>query len=130
MLGSLSLGMNLMEKSDAQLEELAEIIRLYKELAPTIQHGDLYRLVSIYGDEMSAYEYASVDGGEAVVFTFGKSMQFRRPLPRIRLKGLLPDTLYTVNGGNAVSGRGLMAIGIEPELIGDFDSRMYQIKHI
>ena len=127
MLGAFSLGVNLLEKDEAELEALRKDVALYKELAPVIQHGDLYRLVSMRSGEMSAYEYVSPDCAEAVVFTFGKSMQFRRPLPRVRLKGLNPDALYSVNGGRPISGRGLMTIGIEPELTGDFDSKMYRI---
>lgn len=127
MLGSCSLGMNLLIKNEAELSALAEVVALYKELRAIIQHGHQYRLVSIYDGVMSAYEYASADGSEAVVFTFGKNMQFYQPLPRIRLMGLQKDRLYRVDGGKAVSGAALMSIGIEPDLRGDYDSRMYRI---
>lgn len=83
--------------------------------------------MSIYSDVMSAYEYAAPDKSEAVLFTFGKNMQFYRPLPRIRLMGLEPNRLYRVNGGKAVSGNALMSVGIEPNLRGDYDSKLYRI---
>lgn len=130
MLGNLSLGMNLLIKNDDELAELKEIIERYKDIRELIQCGDQYRLVSIYGDQMSAYEYVAPDGSDAVLFTFGKSMQFMWVLPRIQLKGLDPDALYTVNGGRPISGRGLMTIGIEPQLLADFDSRMYRITKV
>ncbi len=127
MLGSCSLGMNLLLKSEEELQKLADVVALYKELRPIIQNGNQYRLASIYGDVMSAYEYASADKREAVVFTFGKNMQFYKPLPRIRLMGLERALLYRVNGGKPVSGAALMAIGIEPDLRGDYDSKLYRI---
>lgn len=127
MLGSCSLGMNLLLKEPHELEELARVVSLYKDLREIIQHGVQYRLMSIYSDVMSAYEYAAPDKSEAVLFTFGKNMQFYRPLPRIRLMGLEPNRLYRVNGGKAVSGNALMSVGIEPNLRGDYDSKLYRI---
>ena len=128
MLGTLSLGMNLLKKSDEELAALARVVAAYKEIRELVQHGDLYRLVSIYDGLMSAYEYAAPDGGEAVLFAFGRNMQFYAPLPRMRLKGLDPERLYRVDGGAPVSGRALMEIGIEPELYADYDSRMYRVR--
>lgn len=128
MLGSFSLGMNLLEKNDAELDELAKHISFYKEIRELVQHGDLYRLVSMYNGVMSAYEYASADKNEAVVFTFGRNMQFYKPLQRIRLGGLDPQKLYRVNNAGAVSGRALMEIGIEaPKFAMDYDSRVFRI---
>ena len=130
MMCSYGISMNLMGMSDAEMDELRRSIEEYKALRPLTQNGDLYRLVSIYGGEMGAYEFAAPDGSEAVVFTFGHSKQFMRPLPRMRLKGLIPDAMYSVDGGRPVSGRGLMGVGIEPELIGDYDSRVYRVRRI
>ena len=130
MLGLLSVGVNLLDASEAQLEEIARVVAFYKQIRGLVQHGDFYRIASIYDGVMGAYEYAAPDGSEAVVFAFGKSMQFFAPLPRLRVMGLDPRKLYRVDGGEPVSGRALMEIGIEPILYADFDSHIYRIRSV
>jgi alpha-galactosidase len=63
-----------------------------------------------------------------VLIVLGQSIQFRRPIPRLRLRGLEPDALYRVNGGKALSGRALMQIGVAVDLVADFDSKLYRIE--
>lgn len=130
MMSSYGISMNLLNMSDAELDDLRAWIEKYKSFRELTQNGDLYRLISIYDGQLSAYEFAERSGDRAMVFLFGQSMQYYRPLPRVRLQGLISDRLYRVDGGRMLSGRALMEIGIEPVLIGDFDSRLYCIEAV
>lgn len=124
---SFGIGGNLLTASDAELDELRACVQDYKRTCHLTQHGDFYRLHSIYEGPYGAYEFAAQDGSEAVVFALGQAMQYFRPLARIRLRGLNPNALYQVNGEGNWSGRALMEIGIEPDLRGDFDSSKFHI---
>jgi alpha-galactosidase len=127
MLGSLAIGENLFECTPEQLEELAGYVKLYKEIRPTTQRGDLYRLLSIRDNRLSAFQYVSKDRQQAVLIALGQAMQFRDVLPNIVLQGLDPDTVYEVEGYAPMSGQGLMTVGIPVKLRGDFDSKVVRI---
>lgn len=128
MMGSLGMSLDLRKCDEERLAKLTEFVRIYKELRQTVQTGDLYRLVSAREDDYCAYEFVSRDGSEAVVFIFGKSMNYQRSFPRLKLDGLDPAAEYSVEGYRDMSGEGLMNIGLRFSLRGDFDSKLIRIK--
>lgn len=128
MMSSFGIGTNLMTQSPEDTAVIVDAIAEYKRIREVVQNGTLYRLVSIYDQPFGAYEFAAPDKSRAVVMVLGQSIQFRQPLPRIRLHGLDPEALYRVEGGKPVSGKALMSIGVEVGLRGDFDSKLLHIE--
>ena len=92
-----------------------------------MQFGDIYRLVSATDNPYAAFEYLSEDKSEAVLFVFGKSVQFTRINENIRLEGLCEEAMYEVEGVGIRSGRGLMKVGLRVVLKGDMDSHVIRI---
>lgn len=78
---------------------------------------------------------------QAVFFAYKVDNYYSMPIPRIRLQGLDPNTIYTVTekdvkawqqpcslSGKQFSGNYLMEVGIEVPLDWDYASRVFEIK--
>ena len=127
MQGALGVGSNLNKFSAADEKLATEMIAAYKRIRPTVQEGNLYRLLSPQQGEVTANEYVARDGGQAVLFAFLHSQQYQRPAPAIRLAGLDARATYRVQilglmGTMDYSGAYLMENGITVRLSGDYDS--------
>ncbi len=96
MQGALGIGANLNEWQDEDSKLATEMIALYKRIRETVQHGALYRLFSPRTGDITANEYVSEDGRQAVLFVFRHSQQYNLPVPAIRFRGLDPKALYRV----------------------------------
>lgn len=128
MMGNLGIGENLLKWSEAERSEARELIELYKDIRPIVQHGDHYRLLSPRDNHISAAIYVDQAKEEAVVFAFLHSNSFADRLPRLRLAGLADHTLYSIGGSTQpISGKALKQIGLELNLNGDFDSVVIRI---
>ena len=105
-------------------------VAYYKRIRATVQRGALYRLIAPEGSEVSANEYVSQDGRQAVLFAFLHSQQFGTPFPTVFLRGLDENAMYKVEAidptqvrrTGSVSGAYLMHHGIDLKLHGDYDS--------
>jgi alpha-galactosidase len=128
--GALGIGGNLLEYGDQELAEIAKYVAYFKEIRPIVSFGDLYRLASPYEGPYAAYEYVSRDKKAAVLIVLGQWMQFNNSLPRIALRGLDPAKVYEVENYGHMSGKGLMEVGIETELVGDYDSKVFKLKAV
>jgi alpha-galactosidase len=129
MTGALGIGSNLNKMTEEDAAAAAKMISLYKEIRPTIQNGQLYRLHSPGQSAFSATEYVSDDGQQVALFGFLHSQQFGRPVPAVLLQGLAPEATYRVRttdgalkGFDTASGAYLMHHGVELNLRGDYDS--------
>jgi alpha-galactosidase len=94
MQGALGIGANLNRWSPEDSALAAKMITLYKRIRPTVETGDLYRLLSPRTIDVTANEYVAQDGNPAVLFAFRHSQQYSTPAPTIRLQGLDPHALY------------------------------------
>ena len=72
------------------------MIALYKRIRPTVQTGDLYRLLSPRTSDLTANQYVAADGRQSVVFAFRHSQQYNTAAPTIRLRGLDEKATYKV----------------------------------
>jgi alpha-galactosidase len=130
MMGSVGIGGNLNKWPDADMDLAKKMVALYKEIRATVQQGSLYRLFSPREGSLTANQYLSEDGKQAVLFAFLHSQQFRRPPPTIYLRGLDERKLYRirtiddklVEKRETASGAFLMHRGLNFRLGGDFDS--------
>jgi alpha-galactosidase len=130
MCGSLGVGGHLLHWSQAERERAAYWIALYKEIRAVVQLGDQYRLRSPQENALSAVQYVSKDKTESVLFAFRTHHPEPVMLPPIRLRGLDPAALYSVEGqGESRSGQAWMESGVEV-FLGDFDSAVLRIKKV
>ncbi len=122
------LGMEIQPKdmSEKEKEQTRRAIADYKLIRPTVQRGDLYRLLSPYENKGAAsLMYVDTDRNKAAFFWW-KTESFRnQQLPRVIMAGLDPDKLYTVHElnytdtkplkyeGKTFSGAYLMSNGLE-----------------
>ena len=141
-LGSLACGKPLGKCSETELKEIAAYVSLYKKLRPVLHRGELYRLASIRENRFAVYEYVLPDKSQAVVIILGGSQQFADRIPPCRIPALEGNAVYSIEcfGGHAEgkgvsadgseeyparTGRALAQVGLQFELIGDFDCRAF-----
>jgi alpha-galactosidase len=130
MTGSLGVGGNLNKWTPEEMQAATQFVAYDKRIRGTVQRGGLYRLIAPEGSEVSATEYVSQDGRQAVLFAFLHSQQFGTPFPTVFLRGLDETAMYKlqaidptqVTETENVSGAYLMHHGIDLKLHGDYDS--------
>lgn len=143
-LGSLACGKSLVKCTDVELKEIADYVALYKKLRPVLHQGELYRLASIRENSFAVYEYVLPDKSQAVVIVLGGSQQFADRIPPYRIPALEENTVYSIEcfGGHPGTegcsanvtdypdrtGRSLAQVGLQFELLGDFDCRAFLIR--
>ena len=90
---------------------------LFRKYYPLIVRGDYYRLTNPFEPgNMTAWQHVSKDKKESLLSVVVTNLTCNGPQEYIRARGLLPDALYTVNGGEAVySGAALMNAGLPIE---------------
>jgi alpha-galactosidase len=138
MQGSLGIGSNLNKWSEADFNLARKMIAYYKNIRQTVQLGALYRLFSPREGDLTANEYVSNDGKQAILFAFLHSQQFRNPVPTIYLRGLAPDAVYKVTKmddklldlNETYSGSYLMNHGVSLKLTGDYDSTSVEFDRV
>jgi alpha-galactosidase len=114
-------------------EEKAEVkaqVAEYKELRELIQFGDMYRLMSPFEGNETAWMVVSEDKSEAFVAYFRVLAVPNPPLDRLKLRGLNPDMEYFVTGKDVTyGGDELMYAGLYiPYLHGDYQSVVWRLK--
>jgi alpha-galactosidase len=76
-------------------------VRLYREIRPVVQLGDLWRLVA--PEEHGALAYVSRSGDRAVVFGFQIESRAADVIP-LRPGGLRPDQIYEITAMDLTTG--------------------------
>jgi alpha-galactosidase len=138
MQGALGIGANLNKWSPEDFALAARMISTYKSIRETVQQGDLYRLCSPREGALTANQYISAHGKQAVLFAFLHSQQYVRPLPALCLRGLDANALYRVKRLDekvveqqpVLSGSFLMQHGLNLDLRGDYDSTLVILERI
>jgi len=138
MQGSLGIGNDLNKWTAGDFDLARQMVAYYKSIRETVQNGDLHRLLSPREGEVTANEYVSPDGKQAVVFAFLHSQQFLYPAPTVYLRGLDPAAVYRLRGidrklaeqQETLSGAFLMNHGLNFKLEGDFDSSSVAIEKV
>jgi alpha-galactosidase len=132
MQGSLGIGANLNKWTSEDFQLATDMMSTYKSIRATVQMGKLYRLYSPRHGDLTANQYVSEDGKQAVLFVFMHSQQMRRNAPTIYLRGLDEKATYRVKtidkklveSQRELSGSYLMNQGLNFRLAGDFDSTL------
>jgi len=118
-------------------EEEKDIVRgqvaMYKEIRELVQYGDLYRILSPFEGNATAWSIVAPDRSEAVAFYFNVLARANDQLRSLKLKGLDPDADYRVEPGFGeepfvCGGDQLMFAGLQvPYVFGDFRSFMWRL---
>ena len=96
MQGALGVGSNLNKFTTEEMDLSTRLIRFYKGVRTTVQHGDLYRLESPQGHEFSATQYVAHDGSQSVLLVYLHSQRYGMQQPAVHLQGLDPNSTYIV----------------------------------
>lgn len=144
MTGSMSVGINLLKASNAELDDIKKYIAQYKEIRNVTQFSYVYRLSSAFENSYTVWEYLHRDRNRAIIFVFGHGMNFRDVPPRMRLRGLDKDKNYKISGVEHYfedsvreelspyisKGDALMNFGILVEPRGDYDCQIIKIEEV
>ncbi|MDR0414129.1 MAG: alpha-galactosidase [Prevotellaceae bacterium] len=106
MAAKLGMDMQPVQMTEEEKEFSRQGIATYKQIRPTILHGDLYRLLSPYEHNRTAYMYVSENKQEAVVFNFLVRKDINGDRQTVLLKGLDPDKEYMLLEINREAGKG------------------------
>ena len=119
MRGSLSLGGNLTKYSDEDLALCKEKVEFYKGIRNIVQFGDLYRLLNLDEDEISADIYVNPEKTKAALFIAAVNTRcFKKSVP-LFIDGLDENKTYRFSfGGKTItkSGAYLKNVGINIEI--------------
>jgi alpha-galactosidase len=138
MQGALGIGANLNKWTDEDTKLATDMVALDKRIRNTVQEGNLYRLLSPRTSGVTANQYVSKDGKEAVLFAFRHSQQYLTNAPLIQLQGLDAKGVYKLESidGKLVSeklemsGAYLAERGLELKLVGDYDSTAVLLRRV
>ncbi|MER6383539.1 alpha-galactosidase [Streptomyces sp. NPDC001250] len=128
MAGVLGVGGDLTEWTAEELAEARQWVRLYKEIRPVVQHGELYRLRPPSGG-LSAVQY--VRGEATVVLAWLQAQSYGEPVPALRLRGLDPTASYVCHEtGEVHRGGVLLHHGLRTGLTGDLDATVLRLRRM
>jgi alpha-galactosidase len=136
MQGALGIGANLNKWTPEDFTTAKNMVAAYKSIRETIQRGSLYRLISPREGEHSVTESVSQNGKQAVIFAFLHSSTQNYPFPRIHLRGLDENTVYTLHPlagkvfpdtPTSASGGYWMHRGVDVDLRGDFQAMAFTL---
>ena len=125
MSGTFGYELNLYLLSDAERAAIPAQIENYKKYWALISHGNYYRLTTAMRDTFfTAWQFASEDRSEALLNVVVLSPESTACPIHLRLRGLDPDALYTLEGiGTVFSGAALMYGGYTlPRMRRDYPS--------
>lgn len=158
MMGTLGVGLDLNEASDAERAECASYIEQYKQIRDVIQEGLFFRLRVQTSNDYQAFQYLLGDRSVVFVFLPQTKIGFHGETPRFRLHGLDPQGTYEVrtdgsgsqrskvqesmgaaadsdgapagDGPTRHSGEYLMHHGLSVRLVGDYASTILEVEQI
>lgn len=139
--GTFGYELDLNQLSDEEIEQVKAQIQFMKEYREIIQFGTFYRLKSPFEGNETVWQVVSTDKKTALVGWYRVLNRSNAPYSRVRLQGLLEDTIYenmeskTEHYGDELMNLGLITSDVTvgeilPEMVpsSDFDSRIYVLK--
>ena len=125
MTGWMSIGINLLTAPQEELEQLKAAVADYKVRRAELQDSYVYRIASAREKPYAVFQYVNRGRRAFTLFAFGHGLRcWDLQMPRMRMRGLIPDALYICEDGRRMTGEALMNHGLMLHLKGDCDSRM------
>lgn len=113
MSGQFGYELDLSSLSDEEIITAKEQIEFYKAHRNTVQQGDMYRLLSPFEGNVTAFQFVSADKSEAILFAFTLQGKANTLQKFIKLQGLDKRAKYKDNiSGKIYSGDYLMQYGL------------------
>ncbi|MDR3118433.1 MAG: alpha-galactosidase [Mediterranea sp.] len=141
MMGKLGFDIKLDDMNEKEKQYCSEAVKNYNRLKPVILEGDMYRLVSPYGNNHTSTMYVGKDNSRGVVFAFDIHPRYAEKTLPVRLQGLDANKTYRVMeinlmpgaasslpaNGKLFSGEFLMTVGIPLFTTQQLHSRVVEI---
>ena len=125
MTGWMSIGINLLTAPQEELDQLRAAVAEYKLRRAELQDAYVYRIASAREHPYAIFQYVQRSRRAFTLFAFGHGMRcWDLAMPRMRMRGLIPDAVYVCEDGRRMTGEALMAYGLRVQLKGDCDSCM------
>ena len=103
MSGRLGVELQPSSMSEDELSMCRNAIAGYKQIRPTVQQGDLYRLMSPYDNNgVASLMYVAQDKKQAVLYWYKTEHFHNQHLPSVCLDGLEPDSYYRLTELNRI----------------------------
>lgn len=130
MSGNFGYELDLTKLTAEEKEVIKAQVVLYKELRKLIQFGNMYRLLSPFEGNETAWMVVSEDKSEAFIAYFRVLAIPNCPIRRLNLRGLDPNRDYSIIGKRGIyGGEELMYAGLSiPDLQGDYQSFTWRLK--
>lgn len=103
---------------------LPALIALAEKVNPLVLTGDMYRLNLPEDSNWPAVLFISEDSSRAVLFYFQINPNINHSIPWVRMQGLDPRAMYSVDGNGTFSGATLMNIGLQFPFETDYGSKV------
>ena len=124
MTGSFGFELDPAKLDQEEKDQIPGLIALAEQVNEVVVQGDMWRLQLPEDSNWPAALFISQDGNKAVLFYFQVRGIFNTAYPTLKLKGLVEEALYDVEGVGRYSGASLMNQGIQVALQGDYDSQV------
>lgn len=129
MSGNFGYELDLMQLTEEEKETVREQINQYKDLRTFVPSADMYRLMSPFEGNHTAWMFVSKDGKDIFAAYFQILCEVNPGIRRMKLTALNPEAMYEVVGENQYyRGDELMQIGLVVDCHGDFQSRTWRLK--
>lgn len=103
MSGRLGVELQPSSMTEDELSMCRNAIAGYKQIRPTVQQGDLYRLMSPYDNNgVASLMYVAQDKKQAVLYWYKTEHFHNQHLPSVCLDGLEPDSYYRLTELNRI----------------------------
>ena len=132
MTGAFGYELDLTRLTEEECDEIREQIRTYRDFESVIRGGRQYRLSSLEdGSRYFCWEYVSRDRGRCLLSIVVTDPLANGPSIHVRLKGLIPEAVYSVGGEFECTGSALMANGYTfTQLTGDYPALQLDIRRV
>lgn len=122
--GSFGLELNPAEMPEEDRAAIPGLIALAEKVNPIVLTGDMYRLSLPEDSKWPAVLFIAQDGKQAVLFYFQTAPNVDNAIPRIKMQGLDPQAMYSVDGEATYSGATLMNLGLQFSFASDVGSKV------
>ncbi|MBQ6456643.1 MAG: alpha-galactosidase [Mogibacterium sp.] len=132
MTGAFGYELDLTRLTEEECGEIREQIRTYRDFESVIREGRHYRLSGLEdGSRYFCWEYVSRDRGRCLLSIVVTDPLANGPSIHVRLKGLIPEAVYSVGGEFECTGSALMANGYTfTQLTGDYPALQLDIRKV
>lgn len=106
MCGQFGYELDMTTMTEEELDVVREQVKVYKSVRETIHNGDMYRLMSPFESDHTAWEYVSEAKDKAVLMYFTVSSKNSYPNVYVKLEGLDPNGLYKLTSSEKIYDKG------------------------